>query len=75
MRGALRRGEGGDEDWYNSAGRVTNWNGRVPGDTHMETWSQPTASKRLSTHNPARRLAVSSAPRLTESTLHGSDKA
>ena len=36
MRGALRRGEGGGEHGYNSAGRATNWNGRVAGDTH--TW-------------------------------------
>jgi len=74
MRGALRRGGGGGEDGYNSVCRATNWNGRVAGDTHMETWSQPTASKRLSTHDPARRLAASSAVRSTESTLHGSDK-
>ena len=76
MRGGLRRGGGGGgEDGYNSAGRATNWNGRVPGDTHLETWSQPTASKRLSMHNPTRRLAACSATRLTESTLHSSDKA
>ena len=43
--------------------------------THMEIWCQPTASKRLSTHNPVRRLAASAATRLTKSTLHGSDKA
>ena len=38
MREGLSRGGGGVEDGYNSAGRATNWNGRVPGDTNMETW-------------------------------------